>query len=148
MFTWISAHCMVSVKITNNIILSYAFKIRQDYLSSSYLDKTYLLSKRSEMMEIWIDQSNVCWDNLFSCQKHMIIFFSYLSLFYRWNLIECSEIVNFLFVTAFGDAWQITNNWTDFLVSRQVLWFPGDLTVQSEKGPFVCLKQYQLSPAF
>ena len=30
------------------IILSYAFKMRQDYLSSSYLDQKYLPSERSE----------------------------------------------------------------------------------------------------
>ena len=31
-----------------NIILSYAFKMRQDYLSTSYLDQKYLPSERSE----------------------------------------------------------------------------------------------------
>ena len=30
------------------IILSYAFKMRQDYLSTSYLDQKYLPSERSE----------------------------------------------------------------------------------------------------
>ena len=30
------------------IILSYAFKMRQDYLSTSYLDQIYLPSERSE----------------------------------------------------------------------------------------------------
>ena len=34
------------------IILSYAFKMRQDYLSTSYLDQKYLPSERSETREI------------------------------------------------------------------------------------------------
>ena len=67
------------------IILSYAFKMRQDYLSTSYLDQKYLPSERSETSEIWIDQSNVCWDNLVSFWKHMMIFLPHLSLFYRWS---------------------------------------------------------------
>ena len=70
------------------IILPYAFKMRQDYLSTSYLDQKYLPSERSEMRGMWIDPSNVWWDNLVSFWKHMVIFFSYLSLFYRWNLIR------------------------------------------------------------
>ena len=37
-----------SAKRCENIILSYAFKMRQDYLSSSYLDQKYLPSERSE----------------------------------------------------------------------------------------------------
>ena len=32
----------------NIIILSYAFKMRQDYLSTSYLDQKYLPSEQSE----------------------------------------------------------------------------------------------------
>ena len=34
------------------IILSYAFKMRQDYLGTSYLDQKYLPSERSETREI------------------------------------------------------------------------------------------------
>ena len=37
-----------SAKRCENIILSYAFKMRQDYLSTSYLDQKYLPSERSE----------------------------------------------------------------------------------------------------
>ena len=70
------------------IILSYAFKMRQDYLSTSYLDQKYLPSERSETREIWIDPSNVCWDNHVSFWMHMMIFFSHLSLFNRWNILE------------------------------------------------------------
>ena len=70
------------------IILSYAFKMRQDYLSTSYLDQKYLPSERSETREIWIDPSNVCWDNHVSFWRHMMIFFSHLSLFNRWNILE------------------------------------------------------------
>ena len=36
----------------NNIRLPYAFKMRQDYLSTSYLDQKYLPSERSETREI------------------------------------------------------------------------------------------------
>ena len=68
-----------------SIRLPYAFKMRQDYLSTSYLDQKYLTSERSEMREIWIDPSNVCWDNPVSSLRHMVIFFSYLSL---WKLIR------------------------------------------------------------
>ena len=64
------------------IILSYAFKMRQDYLSTSYLDQN---------IEIWIDPSNVCWDNPVSFWGHMMIFFSHLSLFYRWNILKIWE---------------------------------------------------------
>ena len=38
--------------------------MRRDYLSTSYLDQKYLPSERSDTREIWIDPSNVCWDNL------------------------------------------------------------------------------------
>ena len=38
------------------IILSYAFKMRQDYLSTSYLDQKYLPSERSETREIFLIQ--------------------------------------------------------------------------------------------
>ena len=48
----------------DTIILPYAFKMRRDYLSTSYLDQKYLPSERSDTREIWIDPSNVCWDNL------------------------------------------------------------------------------------
>ena len=68
-----------------SIRLPYAFKMRQDYLSTSYLDQKYLPSERSETREIWIDPSNVCWDNPVSSLRHMVIFFSYLSL---WKLIR------------------------------------------------------------
>ena len=37
--------------IYNTIILSYDFKMRQDYLSTSYLDQKYLPSERSETTE-------------------------------------------------------------------------------------------------
>ena len=69
----------------DNIRLPYAFKMRQDYLSTSYLDQKYLPSERSETREIWIDPSNVCWDNPVSSLRHMVIFFSYLS---PWKLIR------------------------------------------------------------
>ena len=36
----------------DNIRLPYAFKMRQDYLSTSYLDQKYLPSERSETREI------------------------------------------------------------------------------------------------
>ena len=62
--------------------------MRQDYLSTGYLDQKYLLSERSETREIWIDPSNVCWDNHVSFWRHMMIFFSHLSLFNRWNILE------------------------------------------------------------
>ena len=39
-------------EIVTNIRLSYAFKMRQDYLSTSYLDQKYLPSERSEKREI------------------------------------------------------------------------------------------------
>ena len=73
-----------------HIILSYAFKMRQDYLSTSYLDQKYLPSERSETREIWIDPSNVCWDNPVSFWIHMI-FFSHFSLFNRWNILKIWE---------------------------------------------------------
>ena len=38
----------VPAVIVKHIILSYAFKMRQDYLSTSYLDQKYLPSERSE----------------------------------------------------------------------------------------------------
>ena len=38
--------------------------MRWDYLSTSYLDQKYLPSDQSDKREIWIDPSNVCWDNL------------------------------------------------------------------------------------
>ena len=41
-------HCVVCVPLDSLIILSYAFKMRQDYLSTSYLDQKYLPSERSE----------------------------------------------------------------------------------------------------
>ena len=63
------------------IILSYAFKMRQDYLSTSYLDQKYLPRERSKTREIWMDPSNVCWDNLVSFWRHMMIFFSHLHYF-------------------------------------------------------------------
>ena len=63
------------------IILSYAFKMRQDYLSTNYLDQKYLPSERSKTREIWMDPSNVCWDNLVSFWRHMMIFFSHLHYF-------------------------------------------------------------------
>ena len=75
----------------NTGIIIYAFKMRQGYLSTSYLDQKYLPSERSETREIWIDPSNVCWDNLVSFWKHMMIFFSHLSLFYRWKYLEKYE---------------------------------------------------------
>ena len=65
--------------------------MRQDYLSTSYLDQKHLVSERSETREIWIDPSNVCWDNLVSFWRHMMIFFSHLSLFYRWNILKIWE---------------------------------------------------------
>ena len=73
------------------IILSYAFKMRQDYLSTSYLDQKDLPSERSETREIWIDPSNVCWDNPVSFWIHMMIFLSHLSLFNRWNIFKIWE---------------------------------------------------------
>ena len=39
-------------------IISYAFKMRHDYLSTNYLDKKYLPSEHSEMRKIRIDLSN------------------------------------------------------------------------------------------
>ena len=36
------------LECVDSIILSYAFKMRQDYLSTSYLDQKYLPSERSE----------------------------------------------------------------------------------------------------
>ena len=43
---------LLTEKSYDTIILSYAFKMRQDYLSTSYLDKKYFPSERSEMREI------------------------------------------------------------------------------------------------
>ena len=80
-----------SYHYTNTIRLSYAFKVRQDYLSTCYLDQKYLPSERSETREIWIDPSNVCWDNPVSFWMHMMIFFSHLSLFNRWNILKIWE---------------------------------------------------------
>ena len=90
----VKLHCILSFNTShhasnsNSIILSYAFEMRRDYLRTSYVNKKYPPSERSEMREIWNDKSNVCWDNLVSFWKHMFIFFSYLSLFYKWNLIR------------------------------------------------------------
>ena len=39
-------------KLLGFIRLPYAFKMRQDYLSTSYLDQKYLPSERSETREI------------------------------------------------------------------------------------------------
>ena len=50
--------------------------------------KKYLQSERSEMRQIWIDPSNVCWDHLDSFWKHIMIIFSHRSLFYRWNILK------------------------------------------------------------
>ena len=75
--------------LQQNMILSYTFKMRQDYLSTSYLNQKYFPSERSETREIWIDPSNVCWDYLVSLWKHIMIFFSHLSQFnmkYRENM--------------------------------------------------------------
>ena len=41
-----------NIQLCYIIILSYAFKMRQDYLSASYLDQKYLPSERSETREI------------------------------------------------------------------------------------------------
>ena len=90
---WLAAGavCKIACDVAEIIILSYAFKMRQDYLSTSYLDQKYLPSERSKTSEIWIDPSNVCWDNLVSFWRHMMIFFSHLSLFYRWNILKICE---------------------------------------------------------
>ena len=81
MWYYLSVH----MHVCDTIRLPYAFKMRQDYLSTSYLDQKYLLSERSETREMWIDPSNVCWDNPVSSLRHIVIFFSYLSL---WKLIR------------------------------------------------------------
>ena len=73
------------------IILSYAFKMRQDYLSTSYLNQKYLPSERSETREIWIDPSNVCWDNPVSFLKAYDIFltpFTILQMKYLENMTK------------------------------------------------------------
>ena len=88
--TWV-IHVKFSSQCHDLIRLSYAFKMRQDYLSTSYWDQKYLPSERSETREIWIDPSNVCWDNPVSFWMHMMIFFSHLSLFNRWNILKIWE---------------------------------------------------------
>ena len=67
--------------------------MRQDYLSTSYLDQKYIPSERSKAREIWIDLSNVCWDNLVSFWKNMIIFSHTLHYFTDEIWSECSEIL-------------------------------------------------------
>ena len=42
----------MQLKTVDIIRLPYAFKMRQDYLSTSYLDQKYLPSERSETREI------------------------------------------------------------------------------------------------
>ena len=66
-----------------NIILSYAFKMRQDYLSTSYLDQKYLPSERSERGRYELIQVMRAEIIFVSFGKHMMIFFSHLSLFNR-----------------------------------------------------------------
>ena len=47
---------MEESKLCKIIILSYAFKMRQDYLSTSYLDPKYLPGEQSEMREYGLIQ--------------------------------------------------------------------------------------------
>ena len=55
-YVWVniltSSFLKVSKIQTKLIRLPYAFKMRQDYLSTSYLDQKYLPSERSETREI------------------------------------------------------------------------------------------------
>ena len=69
---WLSKKNIVVLLTLGIIKLPYAFKMRQDYLSTSYLDQKYLPSERSETREIWIHPSNMCWDNPVSSLRHMV----------------------------------------------------------------------------
>ena len=46
------ANTMSTMEFLNIIILPYAFKMRRDYLSTSYLDQKYLPSERSDTREM------------------------------------------------------------------------------------------------
>ena len=89
------------------IILPYAFKMRRDYLSTSYLDQKYLPSERSETREIWIDPSNVCWDNLslilMAYGDIFLIPFTILQMKSDQNVVNSS----ILFIFPCHSPWQI-----------------------------------------
>ena len=89
--------------------------MRQDYLSTSYLDKKYFQSEQSEMIEMWIDPSNVCWDNpvsIFEAYNNIFLIpFTILQMKSDQNVVNSS-----LFCMPL--PWQIINKWADLVVSR------------------------------
>ena len=63
--------------------------MRQDNLSTGYWDHKYLPSESSKTREIWIDHSNVGWDNLYlilkACDEIFLTPFPILQMKYLPN---------------------------------------------------------------
>ena len=89
--------------------------MRQDYLSTSYLDKKYLPSERSKMREIWIDPSYVCWDNPVRKSCIFLIPFTILQMKSDKNVVKS---FNFSSLQP-CHTWQIINKWAELVVSRE-----------------------------
>ena len=79
--------------------------MRRGYLRTSYFDKKYLPSERSETREIWIDPSNVCWDNL------SLIFKAYDNIFLiPFTILQMKSDQNVVNSSLFSMQLTLTDN--------------------------------------
>ena len=123
-----SRSCVMCHTLVYNNILLYAFKMRQDYLGTSYLDQKYLPGEQSKRREIWIDPSHVCWDNccliLKAYDEIFLTPFLILQMKYLQN-IRMWEIFPHLFITALphlcSDTRQLINKWAELKIQGMLM---------------------------